>query len=149
MILGKRGDSMVVMKWVVGLLVASSWLWAADQPKDREAIVKLVASLNDAKTQQDPNRPDIARALETLNKGVAEGIWSEMSRPIIISRSVEFLAPKVARVEAARVQNGAVNSRSVPIIIMLERENRGWVIRSLRIGAEPPPPIRPVRFLPQ
>jgi hypothetical protein len=124
---------MVVMKWVIGLLVASSWLWAADQAKDRAAIDKVIVSLNDAKT-----RPD------------AGEVWTEMSRPMIVIRSVQFVSPKVARVEASRVQYGSVMSRSVPVVILLERKRGAWTITSLREGAEPTlPKIQPVRFLPQ
>jgi len=121
------------MKWVVGLLVASSWLWAADQAKDRAAIDRVIASLNDAKT-----RPD------------AGEVWTEMSRPMIVTRSVQFVSPKVARVEASRVQYGSVMSRSVPVVILVEKKRGAWKITSLREGAEPTlPTIQPVRFLPQ
>ena len=123
------------MKWMAGLLVASSWLWAADQAQDRAAIDKVIASLNDAKA-----RPD------------AGGVWTEMSRPILVTRSVQFLSPKVARVEAARVQYGSVMTHSVPVVILLERKRGAWKITSLREGADsmqPPIAIQPVRFLPQ
>jgi len=124
---------MVVMKWLAGLLVASPWLWAADQAKDRAAIDKVIASLNDTKTRPDGGE-----------------VWTEMSRPIIITRSVQFVSNNVARVEASRVQVGSVMSRSVPMIILLERKRGGWKIISLTEGAEQvPATIQPVRFLPQ
>jgi hypothetical protein len=123
------------MKWVAGLLMASSWLWAADQAKDRQAIDQVVASLNDAKA-----RPD------------AGEVWTEMSRPILVTLSVQFLSSKVARVDASRVQYGSVMTRSVPVVILLERTRAGWKITSLREVADPVQPpiaIQPVRFLPQ
>jgi hypothetical protein len=129
------GDSIVVMKCVVWLLLAAPWMWAANEAADRAAIDKVIASLNDAKA-----RPD------------AGEVWTEMSRPILVTRSVQFLSSKVARVEASRVQYGSVMSRSVPVVILLERKRGGWRISSLREGPEsasPPITIQPVRFLPQ
>jgi hypothetical protein len=124
---------MVVMRCAVWLLLAAPWAWAADQAKDRAAIDKLVASLNDARA-----RPDAAE------------VWSEMSRPIMVTRSVQFISSKVARVDAVRVQYGSVMTRSMPVVILLERQRGGWKITSLREGAEPvPPALQPVRFLPQ
>ena len=46
------------MKWLAGLLVASPWLWAADQAasdraKDREAIARAIASWNSVQTMRD------------------------------------------------------------------------------------------------
>jgi hypothetical protein len=123
------------MKWVVGLLVAAPWLWAADEAKDRAAIDQVIASLNEAKA-----RPDSGE------------VWTEMSRPIIVTRSIQFISNQVARVEASRVQYGSVMTRGVPIIIQLERKRGGWKITSMREGSERVPPpivIQPVRFLPQ
>ena|SRR5579864_4720471 len=127
------GDSIVVMKRLVWLLLAAPWVFAANEAADRAAIDKLIASLNDAKT-----RPD------------AGEVWTEMSRPIIVARSVQFVSNKVARVEASRVQYGSVMTRSVPMVILLERKRGEWKIISLREGTEPTPPaIQPVRFQPQ
>lgn len=125
---------MVVMKWVVGLLLASSSLWAADPAKERAAIDKVIASLNDPKAQPATGE-----------------VWSEMSRPILVTHSVQFLSPKVARVEASRVQYGSVMTRSVPVVILLERKRGGWMVTSLTEGVDsmPPVPIQPARFLPQ
>jgi len=123
---------MVIMKWVAGLLLASSWLWAADQAKDRAAIDNVIASWNSAQTKRD-----------------SAEVWSEMSRPVIVTRSVQFLSAKVARVEATRVQYGSIATRQVPVVILLEKTRAGWKVTSFSESAEPPPPIQPVRFLPQ
>jgi hypothetical protein len=120
------------MKWVAGLLVASSWLWAADQAKDRAAIERVIASWNSAQT-----------------KRASGEVWSEMSRPVMITHSVQFLSSKVARVEASRVQYGSTATRSVPVVILLEKTREGWKVTSSRESAELPAPIQPVRFLPQ
>jgi hypothetical protein len=123
---------MVIMKWVAGLLLASSWLWAADQAKDRAAIDNVIASWNSAQTKRD-----------------SAEVWSEMSRPVIVTRSVQFLSAKVARVEATRVQYGSISTRQVPVVILLEKTRAGWKITSFSESAEPPTPIQPVRLLPQ
>lgn len=123
------------MKWVAGLVVASSCLWAADSAQDLAAIDKVIASLNSAQNTRDDAQ-----------------IWSEMSRPMIVVRSVQFLSSGAARVEAARVQYGSIAMRSAPVVILLERTRTGWRITSLREAPDPlPPPIatQPAGFLPQ
>jgi len=120
------------MKWVAGLMLASSWLWAADQAKDRAAIDNVIASWNSAQTKRD-----------------SAEVWSEMSRSVIVTRSVQFLSAKVARVEATRVQYGSIATRQVPVVILLEKTRAGWKVTSFSESAEPRTPIQPVRFLPQ
>jgi len=125
---------MVVMKLVAFLLVAAPWLLAADQAKDRAAIDKVIASLNDPKTHPDTRE-----------------VWSETSRPVIVAGSVEFLSKRVARVEGSRVQFGSLIGRhSVPVVILLERQRGEWKIISLSDGAGTPPvTLQPVRLLPE
>ena len=115
------------MKWVICLLVAAPWAWAANQAADRVAIDKVVASLNDPKAQPDKGE-----------------VWTETSHPFIVIRSVQFLSSKTARVEASRVQYGSITMRSVPVAILLEKRRGAWKIASLRDGDPTPvyPPIR-------
>jgi hypothetical protein len=109
---------MVVMKYAVLLLVAAPWMWAASEAKDRAAIDKIVASLNDPRVQPDKDE-----------------IWSERSHPTIVVRSVQFLSSKVARVDAERVQYGSVILRnSAPVVILLEKKRGSWKVASLRDG---------------
>ena len=124
---------MVVMKWVICLLLAAPWAWAANQAADRAAIDKVVASLNDPKAQPDKGE-----------------VWTETSHPMIVIRSVQFLSSKTARVEASRVQYGSITMRSVPVAILLEKKRGAWKITSSRDGDPAPvnPPIR-IGSLPQ
>ena len=109
---------MVVMKCAVLLLLAAPWMWGASEVKDRAAIDKVIASLNDPKAQPDKDE-----------------IWSEKSHPMIVVRSVQFLSSKAARVDAERVQYGSVTLRtSVPVIILLEKRRGAWKVASLRDG---------------
>jgi hypothetical protein len=120
------------MRCALWLLLAAPGLWAANEAKDRAAIDKVVASLNDPKVLPDA------------------GVWTEMSRPILVTRSVQFVSSKVARVEASRVQYGSVMARSVPVVILLERKRGEWKVTSVREGPDPSIPVfQPVRFLPQ
>ena len=127
------------MKCAAWLLLAAPCIWAADQAKDRAAIDKVISSLNDTKSNNAKARPD------------AGEVWTEMSRPILVIRSVQFITDKVARVEASRVQYGSVITRSVPIVVLAEKKRGQWTIISFREGPEASPPItiQPVRFLPQ
>lgn len=109
---------MVVVKCAVLLLLVAPWMWAASEVKDRAAIDKVIASLNDPKVQSDK----------------AE-IWSEKSHPMIVVRSVQFISSKAARVDAERVQYGSVTMRtSVPVVILLEKKRGSWKVASLRDG---------------
>jgi len=114
----------MVMKCAVLLLLASPWAWAADQVKDRAAIDKVISSLNDVKV-----RPD------------AGEVWSEMSRPIVVTRSVQFISRNVARVEASRVRHGSVMSSTVPMVILVEKKRGQWKITPIT--------LQPVRLLPE
>jgi hypothetical protein len=109
---------MVVMKCAVLLLLAAPWMWAASEVKDRAAIDKVVASLNDPKVSPAKDQ-----------------IWSEKSHPMIVVRSVQFISSKTARVDAERVQYGSVTLRSsVPVVILLEKKRGEWKVASLRDG---------------
>jgi hypothetical protein len=120
------------MKCALWLLLAAPGLWAANEAQDRAAIDKAIASLNDTKVQPDA------------------GVWTEMSRPIVVTRSVQFISKKVARVEASRVRHGSVMSSSVPMVILVEKMRGQWKITSVREGPDPSIPVfQPVRFLPQ
>ena len=106
------------MKCAVLLLLAAPWMWAASEVKDRAAIDKVIASLNDPKVQADKGE-----------------IWSEKSHPMIVVRSVQFLSSKAARVDAERVQYGSVTLRNgVPVVILLEKKHGAWKVASLRDG---------------
>ena len=110
------------MKCAVWLLLAAPWAWAANEVKDRAEIDKLIASLNDPKA-----RPDTGE------------VWTEMSRPILVTRSVQFLSSKIVRVEASRVQYGSVLNSRVPVVLLFERKRGGWKLTSEREGSEPAP----------
>jgi hypothetical protein len=111
-------DRMVVMRCAVLLLLAAPWLWAASEVKDRAAIDKVIAALNDPRVAPDKDE-----------------IWSEKTHPMIVVRSVQFVSSRAARVDAERVQYGSVTLRtSVPVIILLEKKRGSWKVASLRDG---------------
>ena len=106
------------MKCAVLLLLAAPWMWAASEVKDRAAIDKVIASLNDPKAAPDKDE-----------------IWSEKTHPMIVVRSVQFISSKAARVDAQRVQYGAITLRtSAPVVILLEKKRGTWKVASLRDG---------------
>ena len=106
------------MKCAVLLLLAAPWMWAASEVKDRAAIDKVIASLNDPRVQPDKDE-----------------IWSEKSHPMFVIRSVQILSSKTARVDAQRVQYGAITLRtSLPVVILLEKKRGAWKVASQRDG---------------
>ena len=114
---------------VVGVLLAAAGLWAADQVKDRAAIDKVIASLNDPKIQPDKDE-----------------IWSEKTHPMVVVRSVQFESSKAARVDAERIQFGSVLLRSgVPVVILLEKKRGTWKIASQWDGV-PTPALSSIRI---
>jgi hypothetical protein len=94
----------------------------ADEPADRTAIAKVIASLNDGKP-----RPELQCDL------LPSGPMSETTPPRIVTRAIEFITPDVALVDAENTQYGSVVPvRRVPIVFVVRREGSEWKIAATR-----------------
>ncbi|MCU1339869.1 MAG: hypothetical protein JWO19_5450 [Bryobacterales bacterium] len=138
-----HGDSMVVMKCAAWLLLVAPWVWAADESADRAAIDKLVAVLKEAQVpangrigdllSSDIDLVEFNRQIRALSAGmITQGVWTEVSPPAIVVRSVQFLTPDIALVDGANVQIGSTMTRRVPFVLIAKRENTVWKVAVLR-----------------
>jgi hypothetical protein len=97
----------------------------------------------------DVDPVEFNRELAALNTGMfdsARGIWTEVSRPTIIIRSVQFLTPDIALVDGANVQFGSiVLTRRVPFVLIAKREKTVWKIAVLRTLSAVPVRMQLVR----
>lgn len=71
-------------------------------------------------------------AIEEATKG--RPIWSEVTAPLIEIKSVRFLAPDLAFVEATQTQYGSlILKQSVSVTLLMELEGDEWRILSMRL----------------
>ena len=145
------------MKRVALLLLAAPWVWAADEAADRAGVNQLISALKDARAQangrtgdllaSDADRTEFARELAALDTGMTDysRVWSEVSRPAIVVRSVQFLTPDVALVDGANVQFGSMMARRNAFVLIAKRDNGAWKIAVLRTLRSVPVQMQLVR----
>jgi len=131
------------------LLTASACLWA-DEAADHIAIEKVIAALSEARRATDIKAlsalfvSDAARTeLEYLSAmdgrllDASHRPWSEVTIPRIVTKSIHFVTPDAAVVDASNTQYGSVILvRSVPVLFVMKRQGEAWRIDSLRVLAE-------------
>lgn len=121
------------------VLAARATIWAADS--DRQGIDHLVAALNDSHvsieqkadlfTKDARGEFDRLAALESRN--AARGPWSEVTPPYFVIRSVRFLTPAVALVDANYRQVGSLGPMlGVSVLLVLQKDAEGWRIAAFR-----------------
>lgn len=126
------------------LLVSASCAFA-DETADRAAIESLIVVLNDrAKPASDQfTREAIAageagRLSEVERTFARSGPLSETTEPRLMVRSVRFLTPDMALVDASLAQYGSVIIvRSVPIVLVMKKIGN-WRVEAIRSLALPP-----------
>src|SRR5215471_50641 len=116
----------------------------ADEREDRANIERLIGALNDDAPGAAQKRsllftPDAEIEFDRLSRldrrlmQRSDTPWSEVTRPRMVIRSVQFITPEVALVDAANTQYGSVILvRRVPVLLVMKKE-REWRIASLRI----------------
>ena len=117
---------------LVAALLASCAL--ADEAADRAAIQAVVTALNHGdKPVAELFTPDAdgARELAWLNAPNRTPL-SGVSQPYLKVRSVRFVTPEVALVDASADQYGSLFGRSIPVLLVMRKESR-WRISALRI----------------
>lgn len=134
------------MKPALCFVLFAAFAWA-DETADRAAIAKLMAGLNALPGWQDEQslsrfftldaqgRRELGRLANTdrLMLEASQRPWSEVSSPRFVSRSVRFIAPGVALVDAANTQYGSlILARRIPVLLILRKEGTGWRIVTLR-----------------
>jgi hypothetical protein len=120
----------------------------ADEREDRANIECVIGRLNDDSTSSAQKRELLFTAgaendLGRLSKldcrllRKSEVLWPEVTSPHIVIRSIRFITPRVALVDAANTQYGSVVLvRRVPLLLVMKKEKE-WRIASLRVLVDP------------
>jgi hypothetical protein len=108
------------MKAILGILLLCASLAYADVPADRAAIQRVV------------NSPSTAEAVAALLTTGAEP-WSEVTPPHIAIRSIRFLTPEIALVDADSTQIGSTATWRVSVWLVMKKAGGDWKIASLRL----------------
>ena len=121
---------------LAGVLLFCSLAWA-DESAERKAIENLVSTLNDRALS-----PQQRAAMFTENATVEPlpsptmdqiSIFSEVTRPFVVTNSVSFLSPKLALVNAAVVQFGSIIvAKGTPLFIAVVKVGDSWRIACLQ-----------------
>jgi hypothetical protein len=112
------------------------------ETSDRTAIEKVIATWNDIRAGRAHQTlaavflPGANRPGPLLHK--PQQPWSEVTTPQIVVRSVTFVTPNVARVDAADSQFGTYGFRRVPLSITMVRTTGGWRIASAALVSNVP-----------
>ncbi|MGC9950890.1 MAG: hypothetical protein ABSF64_31375 [Bryobacteraceae bacterium] len=127
-------------------LLCSACLWA-DQDTDRVAIENVIGALNEPRgdarakplsdlftSDADPAELDRLSDMERRMREVSSGPWSEVTAPRIVARSVRFVTPDVALVDAAISQIGSLSASHKPVLLVMKKQGTDWRIACLRLG---------------
>ena len=114
---------------------------------DRVAIEKVIGALNEphrvphAKplsilftSDADPAELRRLSDMEGRMRQISDGPWSEVTAPRIVSKSIRFLTPDVALVDAVIAQYGSLSGSREPLLLLMKKQGMEWRIASLRLG---------------
>jgi hypothetical protein len=131
-----------------GLLLTSIAL--AQTPDEQAAVETVIHSLRTAEpvsalfTADADSDLDRLRQIEQNMIKSAHEPWSEVGPPVLVIKSVRFLNPDIALVDASETQIGSLTNR-VPVFFALKRQNGQWKIAYLRVLSDSPVIFRPPR----
>ena len=119
--------------------------WAGESA-DLAAIQALIDELNTTPATAQArlftagaNAAGELKRLSEMDRRLSNGPWSEVTAPKIRCRSVRFITPDVALVDAENTQYGSVILvRRIPVLLVVRKEHGNWRIAALRIFAGQP-----------
>ena len=126
----------------LSILVATcAW---ADDATDREAIERLITSVNHhSKPLTDVFTADAPESEQIMLSGHEEPM-SEVTSPLITTRSIRLITPQVALVECTTTQYGsAIMARTTSMLLVMKKIGRQWRIASVRAFQYPAGPAKP------
>jgi len=137
------------MKLIACISLVFAALAYPDEATDRPAIERVIRLLNDRQTASSKEQisalfisdadSDLGRltALNTQWLQLSSEPLSEMTSPRLTIRSIRFVTPDVALVNAASVQYGSnIPVRRIPVLFVLKKEGKDWRIAALRVLAD-------------
>lgn len=114
--------------YCIAFLAACAW---ADEAADRAAIEKIVIAFN-----HPHERPALlAKDADLGSLGRDSDGWTETSPMLFASRSVRFVTPDVAVVEANASQYGTlIVKRKTDALFVMRRQGTDWKVVLLRVA---------------
>jgi hypothetical protein len=117
----------------------------ADEGSERKAVEAVISALNGHGKQTaglftggNSDNPAELAGISALDGMLAESQrpLSEVSAPKLAVRSIRFISPEVAMVDAEKVQFGSmILRRSIPMLFVMRKEGPDWRIASVRVTA--------------
>jgi hypothetical protein len=113
-------------------ILAATCAWA-DDATDREAIERLIAAVNNhSKPLTELFTADAPESEQSILLPQEEPL-SEVTSPLITTRSIRFITPQVALVESTNTQYGSVIVvRSAPMLLVVKKDGAQWRIACVR-----------------
>jgi hypothetical protein len=133
------------MKLLVCVLGLSlSLLLLADEATERSAIEATIGVIN---RRSEPvarlfaaevaGSPEGARQIADLDQMMSVEPLSEVTVPRLTVRSIQFVDPTVARVEAENIQYGSViMQRVTPVVFVMRKIGANWLVVSFRLPVD-------------
>jgi hypothetical protein len=144
-----------VISLLILFLLFGAGAWA-DEASDRAAIRDLIRSLNEPRDApdvkpvaslftSDANPREVARLSRLVQQlSDARLPWREQATPALTFRSMRFITPDVALVDAEYRQAGPFIPGG-PLLFVMKREAANWRIASFRVlGIGGGPLVRPI-----
>ena len=115
----------------------------ADEAKDRAAINKVIAALNNPSeraklfTKDADSAVNFARLIDLYrlpapSPGVVVGMnetWTQLTVPRVVSERIRFATQNVATADGASTIDGAITlARHAPLLFVMRREGSEWRI---------------------
>jgi hypothetical protein len=127
---------MKLMVCIFGLSL--SLLLLADEAAERSAIEATIGVINSRServarlfTAEAASSPEGARQIADLDQMMSMEPLSEVTVPRLTIRSIQFVDPTVARVEAENIQYGSViMQRVTPVVFVMRKMGANWRVVS-------------------
>jgi hypothetical protein len=120
----------------LSILVATcAW---ADDATDREAIERLITAVNHhSKPLTDVFTADAPESEQIMLPGHEEPM-SEVTSPLITTRSIRLITAQVALVECTSTQYGsAIMAQTKSMLLVMKKIGKQWRIASVRAFQDP------------
>lgn len=126
------------MKLFTGIVLICLWLPGTATPltaasDERAGIERVISALTDPRTDKAAKRAlftaDAGTEIDHLKELQDPGAstpWSERSIPWLVVRSIRWIAPDVALVDALNTQYGMNGVTKVPVLVVLKRQDQKW-----------------------
>jgi hypothetical protein len=126
------------------LSTLSNWSHPLGQSTERSAVDATIGVINGRSeptarlfTAEAAGSPEGARQIADLDQMMSMEPLSEVTTPRLTVRSIQFVDPTVARVEAENIQYGSViMQRVTPVVFVMRKMGANWRVVSFRLPVD-------------